>query len=75
MANRLAVSPKHVVLLAEYIPTWLSAIDTWGAEMILLYCKKEIDWYRRNLELITPLTPFPTVVGLIQTKWMKEKNE
>ena len=69
------VSPIHVVLLAEAIPSWLPVIDGWGAERLFLYCEREEWWYRANLDLVTPLSLSPTVAGLAKADWVKQSNK
>ena len=67
-------APSNVVILSEAIPTWLVAADTWGSEQLFLYCEKELDWYRKNLELLTPISVFPTVAGIAKAPWIKERH-
>ena len=67
--------PKLVVILAEEVPTWLSVVDGWGADHLFLHCQQEVDWYRSNMELLTPITSFPTVAGLAQADWRHEPNK
>ena len=66
--------PKHVIVIAEFIPSWLAAADSWGASQLSLYCEKELNWYRSNLDVMTPLQYFPTVAGLAKGDWLSEKN-
>ena len=63
-------SIKHVVLLSEVVPSWLAAADSWGAQQLFLYCEKEVNWYRSNLEVVTPLTSFHTVAGIARGPWV-----
>ena len=66
--------PKHVVIIAEEVPTWLAIVDGWGAEQLFLHCPKEADWYRPNMDLLTSVSAFPTVAGLAQANWRHEPN-
>ena len=65
-------APTNVVIMSEILPTWLTAADTWGSKHLFLYCKKEWDWYRENLDLLTPLSVSPTVAGLAKAPWIKD---
>ena len=67
-------APTNVVILSEALPTWLTAADTWGSKHLFLYCKKELDWYRKSMDMITPLSVFPTVAGLAKAPWIKEHH-
>ena len=73
--ERPETSPNHVVILAEKIPSWLAAADSWGAQQLSLYCEKEMNWYRPNLDLVTPLISFHTVAGLARGSWLEEENK
>ena len=64
-----------MVILSERIPSWLAAADSWGAEQLFLYCEKEINWYRPNLDVVTPLTSFHTVAGLARGSWIEEEDK
>ena len=33
--------PASVVILAEFVPTWLPVADSWGCQGLALYCEKE----------------------------------
>ena len=68
-------APSNVVILSEALPTWLSAADTWGSKRLFLYCEKELGWYRKNLEILTPISVFPTVAGIANAPWVKEQHK
>ena len=68
------IAPEHVVILAEGIPSWLAAVDAWGADHISMYCEKEERWYRDKLDVMTPMTTFPTVAGISLADWTKSSN-
>ena len=67
-------APTHVVLLAEAIPSWLPVADGWGSERIFLYCEREEPWYRKLLDVSTPLSFFPTVAGIAKADWTRQAN-
>ena len=69
------LSPEHVVILAESMPSWLAAADAWGAQTLSLYCENELKWYRENLDLISPILTYATVAGLVKGDWLKSNNE
>ena len=69
------LSPKQVVILAEAVPSWLAAADSWGAQKLSLYCEGKFHWYRENLDIMTPIQSFPTVAGLAKGNWLTEKNK
>jgi hypothetical protein len=69
------ISPEHAVILAEGIPSWLAAVDAWGAGHISLYCEKEELWYRDKLDVMTPMTTFPTVAGISRADWINSSNK
>ena len=73
--ERPETNPNHVVILSEKIPSWLAAADSWGAQQLFLYCEKEMNWYRPNLDLVTPLMSFHTVAGLARGSWVEEENK
>ena len=73
--ERPEICPAHVLLLAESIPSWLAAADFWGAHQLSLYCKKEADWYRSHLDIMTHLQVFPTVADLAKGSWLKEPSK
>ena len=75
LLERPETGPAHVVLLAEFIPSWLAAADSWGSKQISLYCEMVSEWYRTHLDVVTPLKVFPTVAGLAKGSWIKESNK
>ena len=73
--ERPEIAPAHVLILAEAIPSWLAAADSWGAHQLSLYCEKEVDWCRSHLDIMTPLQVFKTVAGLGRGSWLNEPNK
>ena len=70
-----ALSPEYLAKLAETIPSWLAAADSWGAQKLSLYCENELRWYRENLDIMTPIHTYATVAGLAKDDWLKSNNK
>ena len=69
------ISPKHDVILAEAVPSWLAAAVSWGAQKLSMYCERELDWYKKNLDIMTPIQSFPTVAGSAKGEWLSEEKK
>ena len=69
------ISPEHVVIFAEGIPSWLASADAWGSSQLSMYCEKEELWYRKNLDVMTPLDVYPTVAGMSRASWKTSTNK
>ena len=65
---------QSVVVIAEYVPSWLAIVDSWGAAQVSLYCEGELEGFRESLELETPVRVHRSLAGAKTGMWWKEEK-
>ena len=66
---------QSVLIIAEFIPTWLPIVDSWGAGLVSLFCEKELIEFRHGLKLKTPVKIHRSLAGTKSGKWWKERQK
>jgi hypothetical protein len=65
---------QSVMVIAEFVPSWLAIVDSWGAAQVSLYCEGELEGFRESLELITPVRVHRSLAGAKIGMWWKEEK-
>jgi hypothetical protein len=65
---------QSVMVIAEFVPSWLAIVDSWGASQISLFCEGELEGFRENLDLKTPVRIHRILAGSKTGRWWKEEK-
>jgi hypothetical protein len=66
---------QSVMVIAEFVPSWLAIVDSWGASQVSLFCEGELEGFRESLELKTQVRVHRSLAGAKTGLWWKEDEK